>query len=99
MAAFSPDQIARLTEVIAQLSKELEAKSRIDDQLRRLCMIPGIGLVTSGPVAAFAPDPDPFDSRRNFAARLVLCPGKGPLAASPSWARSAKWIRPTCAAC
>src|SRR5690606_26781404 len=48
--------------------------SRTDTQLRRLCTIPGIGPVTAGAVAAFAPDLATFDSGRNFAAWLGLVP-------------------------
>ena len=70
MGAIYLDQIARLTEVIEQLADELEAASKTDVQLRRLCTIPGIGPVTAGAVAAFAPDRDTFDSGRTFAAWL-----------------------------
>jgi len=68
------EQIARLTDVIDRLSGELEAATKTDAQLRRLCTIPGIGPVTAGAVAAFAPDLDTFDSGRNFAAWLGLVP-------------------------
>ena len=68
------EKIARLTEVIDQLSDEMETSSKTDEQLRRLCTIPGIGPVTAGAVAAFAPDLDTFDSGRNFAAWLGLVP-------------------------
>ena len=74
MGAIYHEQIARLTEVIEQLADELEAASKTDVQLRRLCTIPGIGPVTAGAVAAFAPDLDTFDSGRNFAAWLGLVP-------------------------
>ena len=57
-----------------RLANELEAASKTDDQLRRLCTIPGIGPITAGAVAAFAPDLDTFDSGRNFAAWLGLVP-------------------------
>ncbi|WP_299821565.1 transposase [uncultured Jannaschia sp.] len=57
-------QIANLMEVIERLAAEL----------RRLCTIPGIGPVTAGAVAAFAPDLDTFGSGRNFAAWLGLVP-------------------------
>ena len=63
------EQIERLTDVIERL-----AGSKTDVQLRRLCTIPGIGPVTAGAVAAFAPDLDTFDSGRNFAAWLGLVP-------------------------
>lgn len=68
------DQIAGLTQVIEWLADELETASRTDTDLRRLCTIPGIGPVTAGAVAAFAPDLDTFDSGRNFAAWLGLVP-------------------------
>lgn len=74
MGAIYLDQIASLTEVIERLAHELESASKTDDQLRRLCTIPGIGPVTAGAVAAFAPDLDTFDSGRNFAAWLGLVP-------------------------
>ncbi|MBG6178609.1 transposase [Labrenzia sp. EL_208] len=70
------DQIARITEVIARLAEELEAASKTDTDLRRLCTIPGIGPVAAGAVAAFAPDLDTFESGRNFAAWLGLVPRK-----------------------
>lgn len=74
MGSIYVEQIARLTEVIDRLSDELETSSKTDEQLRRLCTIPGIGPVTAGAVAAFAPDLDTFDSGRNFAAWLGLVP-------------------------
>ena len=74
MGAIYVEQIARLTEVIERLADELEVASKTDVQLRRLCTIPGIGPVTAGSVAAFAPDLDTFDSGRNFAAWLGLVP-------------------------
>ncbi len=70
MGSIYVEQIARLTDVIDRLSDELESSSKTDEQLRRLCTIPGIGPVTAGAVAAFAPDLDTFDSGRNFAAWL-----------------------------
>jgi len=94
------DQIARLTEVTEQLADELEAAAKTDVQLRRLCTIPGIGPVTAGAVAAFAPDLDTFDSGRNFAAWLGLVPrqrstgGKTKLGSVEP-----RWARPTSAAC
>ncbi|MEL7046203.1 MAG: transposase [Pseudomonadota bacterium] len=93
------EQIARLTEVIERLTADLEAASRTDTELRRLCSIPGIGPVTAGAVAAFAPDLDTFDSGRNFAAWLGLVPRQRSTAGGPSWDRSARWGRPISAAC
>jgi transposase len=74
MGAIYLEQIARLTEVVERLAAELEAASKTDAVLRRLRTIPGIGPVTAGAVAAFAPDLDTFDSGRNFAAWLGLVP-------------------------
>ena len=74
MGAVYVEQIARLTEVIERLAGELEAATKTDVCLRRLCTIPGIGPVTAGAVAAFAPDLKTFDSGRNFAAWLGLVP-------------------------
>lgn len=67
-------RIAQLTEVIERLADDLEAASKTDEELRRLCTIPGIGPVPAGAVAAFAPDLDTFESGRDFAAWL----GSGP---------------------
>jgi transposase len=76
------DQIAHLSEVIDRLAAELEAASKTDTELRRLCSIPGIGpvtpgAVTAGAVAAFAPDLGTFESGRNFAAP-PMAPAIGP---------------------
>lgn len=60
--------------MIERLAGELEAASKTDADLKRLCTIPGIGPVTAGAVAAFAPDLGTFDSGRNFAAWLGLVP-------------------------
>lgn len=67
-------QIANLTEVIERLAVKLEAATKTNEELRRLCTIPGIGPVAAGAVAAFAPDLDTFDSGRTFAAWLGLVP-------------------------
>ena len=74
MGTIYVEQIARLTELVERLADELGAASRTDIQLRRPCTISGIGPVTAGAVAAFAPDLDPFDSGRDFAAWLGLVP-------------------------
>jgi transposase len=74
MGAVYLEQIARLTDVIERLANELEDAAKTDCELRRLCTIPGIGPVTAGAMAAFAPDLDTFDSGRNFTAWLGLVP-------------------------
>lgn len=96
-----PERIAGLTEVVERISDELEKASGTDAALRRLRTIPGIGPgigpVTVGAVAAFAPDLGAFDSGRDFAAWLGLVPGGGPRVARSSWDRSARWGEPTSA--
>jgi transposase len=77
MGAIYLEQIARLTALIDRLAAELEAASKTDTELRRLCSIPGIGRVTSGAIAAFAPDLGTLDSGRNFAAP-PMAPSIGP---------------------
>lgn len=67
-------QIVRLTTVIERLANELATATKVDEELRRLCTVPGIGPVTAGAVAAFAPDMSTFESGRNFAAWLGLVP-------------------------
>jgi endonuclease III len=42
------EQIGQLTEVIEQLASDLESASKTDEELRRLCTVPGIGPVTAG---------------------------------------------------
>ena len=74
MGAVHLAQIANLTEVIERRAADLEAATRTDEELRRLCTIPGIGPVTAGAVAAFAPELDTFDGGRNLAAWLGLVP-------------------------
>ncbi len=64
-----------------------------------ICTIPGIGPVTAGAVAAFAPDLDTFDSGRNFAAWLGLVPRQRSTGTRPGWGRSARWDRPISADC
>ena len=67
-------QIDRLSEIITHLANELEAATKTDCELRRLCTVPGIGPVTAGAIAAFAPELETFESGRNFAAWLGLVP-------------------------
>ena len=74
MGSIYLEQIAGLTKVVERLAEELEAASRTDSSLRRLRTIPGIGPVTAGAIAAFAPDLNTFDNGRNFAAWLGLVP-------------------------
>lgn len=67
-------QISQLTDIIEELSGDLQSASKSDKELRRLCTVPGVGPVTAGAIAAFAPDLATFESGRNFAAWLGLVP-------------------------
>ena len=68
------DQIALLTQKIDDLHFKLRAATKVDDAMRRLCTLPGVGPVTAGAIMAFAPDLSNFASGRNFAAWLGLVP-------------------------
>ena len=94
MGAPHLEQIARLAEVVERLADELEAASKTDVELRRLCTVPGVGPAGVGAIAAFAPDMPALESGRTFAAtrgnaRLrrdargcaASCPGSDPRAA------------------
>ncbi len=74
MGALCLEQIGQLTEIIERLADKLESASKTDAELRRLCTVPGIGPVTAGAIAAFAPDLAVFESGRNFAAWPGLVP-------------------------
>ena len=68
------DHIAVLTKKIDELHFKLRAATKVDDAMRRLCTVPGVGPVTAGAIMAFAPDLRAFASGRNFAAWLGLLP-------------------------
>lgn len=72
MARFYLEQIAALTIRIDGLVQQLQLASRTDGFLRRLCTVPGVGPVTAGAIAAFAPDLRTFSNGRNFSAWLGL---------------------------
>lgn len=46
----------------------------VPSRISALCTVPGIGPVTAGAIAAFAPDLTTFSNGRNFAAWLGLVP-------------------------
>jgi len=68
------DQIAVLTQKIDELHFKLRAATKVDEAMRRLCTVPGVGPVTAGAIMAFAPDLRVFASGRSFAAWLGLVP-------------------------
>ena len=67
-------QIELLTQKVDELSCRLRDSTHGNDDMRRLCTVPGVGPITAGAVLAFAPDLHVFASGRNFAAWLGLVP-------------------------
>lgn len=72
MARIYLEQIAALTIRIGELVQQLQLASRMDGFLRRLCTVPGVGPVTAGAIAAFAPDLRTLSNGRNISAWLGL---------------------------
>ena len=68
------DQIDLLTQKIDGLTFRLREATKVNDEMRRLCSVPGVGPITAGAIMAFAPDLKAFSSGRNFAAWLGLVP-------------------------
>lgn len=68
------EQIELLGGTIDDLSLKLRQAMKIDENMKRLCSVPGVGPVTAGAILAFAPDLRTFSSARNFAAWLGLVP-------------------------
>ncbi len=68
------DQLAALEVRIAAIEKEATAAHRLDDRVRRLMTIPGIGIITATAIAATVPDAKAFKSGREFAAWIGLVP-------------------------
>ena len=68
------DQIGLLTDKIETLAAKLRTATKENEEMRRLCTVPGVGPVTAGAIMAFAPDLRAFQSGRNFAAWLGLVP-------------------------
>ncbi|MGB5076775.1 MAG: IS110 family transposase [Sphingorhabdus sp.] len=68
------DQIERLTQKIDGRTLRLREATKVNDEMRRLCSVPGVGSITASAIMAFAPDLKTFSSGRNFAAWLGLVP-------------------------
>jgi transposase len=68
------DQIETLTRQIDRLEREIVAQAKLDEDMRRLTTVPGVGAITAATVKALVPDPDGFKSGRHFAAWLGLTP-------------------------
>ena len=68
------DQLVSLDGRIAAMEKEATAGRRLDDRVKRLMTIPGIGIITATAIAATVPDAGAFKSGREFAAWVGLVP-------------------------
>ena len=68
------DQLQFLDNRIVAMEKEATAGRRLDDRVRRLMTIPGIGIITATAIAATVPDAGAFKSGREFAAWIGLVP-------------------------
>lgn len=67
-------QIEFLQTSIAAVDREICARAKRDDDMRRLMTIPGVGPIISAAIKAFVQDPATFKSSRHFAAWLGLTP-------------------------
>lgn len=65
---------------------KLREATKTNEDMRRLCTVPGVGPVTAGAILAFAPDLHAFKSGRNFAVWLGLVPGSLLPEERPGWA-------------
>ena len=63
-------QIEGLTRKIGKLEHAIVMEAKRDDDMRRLCTIPGIGAIIAASIKAMVPDPGGFTSGRHFAAWL-----------------------------
>jgi transposase len=74
VASLYLEQIETLTQKIDAMTLRLRETMKVNNEMRRLCTVPGVGPVTAGAILAFAPDLRTFSSGRNFAAWLGLVP-------------------------
>lgn len=69
--------------------------TKLSDEMRRLCMVPGVGLMTAGAILAFAPDLQTFASGEKLRGLARLVPrqrstgGKARLGATSKIGQSA----------
>ena len=68
MAELLFEQIAALSQKIADLEREIRSRTRAGKEMKRLMTIPGIGSVCAMTVNAFAPPMESFGCGRDFAA-------------------------------
>ncbi|UIJ80026.1 IS110 family transposase [Rhizobium leguminosarum] len=67
-------QIEFLGGYIARLDREILARAKKDDDIKRLMTIPGIGPIIAIAITALVPEPKEFKSARHFAAWIGLTP-------------------------
>lgn len=68
------DEIGRKTRRIDEALKQINAKSREQEALKRLQTMPGLGPITAVAIETFAPPMETFRRGRDFAAWLGLVP-------------------------
>lgn len=68
------EAVKSLDERIKKLDAEIGRRAKVDEVVRRLMNIPGIGPITATALAALAPDPATFKKGRDFAAWVGLTP-------------------------
>lgn len=68
------DDIQRLDERLARLTRQMQDEARGEELTRRLQTMPGVGPITAMAVETFAPDLGSFKRGRDFSAWLGLVP-------------------------
>ncbi len=68
------EQIAALSQKIADLEREIRSRTRSGEEMKRLMTIPDIGSICAMAVNAFAPPMESFGCGRDFAAWVGLTP-------------------------
>jgi transposase len=91
------DPIGLLTDKIDGLMLKLREATKENEDMRRLCTVPGVGPVTAGAILAFAPMP--LKAAGTLPPGSASCPGGIPLAQRHDWAASARWGKPIFASC
>ena len=74
MANLLFEQIATFNEKIAGLDRDIRARAREQEEIKRLMTIPGVGPICAMAVNAFAPPMESFRRGRDFAAWIGLTP-------------------------
>ena len=74
MANLLFEQIATFNEKIAGLDRDICARAREQEEIKRLMTIPGVGPICAMAVNAFAPPMESFRRGRDFAAWIGLTP-------------------------